>query len=159
MGYSNPDNAELSMVFSFHHLKVDYADGQKWTLMPFDLAALKRIIDQWAAGMQAGGGWNALFWNNHDQPRALNRFGDPGRRRYESATMLATAIHLLRGTPYIYMGEEIGMTDPLYTPLAISLERLGKTMQAKAFLPTTRIRSEDTRLTPVTMLSRMPSSA
>lgn len=118
VGYSNPDNAELSMVFSFHHLKVDYADGQKWTLMPFDLAALKRIIDQWAAGMQAGGGWNALFWNNHDQPRAINRFGDVERFRTESATMLATAIHLLRGTPYVYMGEEIGMTDPAYTSIA-----------------------------------------
>lgn len=114
VGYSNPANAELSMVFSFHHLKVDYADGAKWTRMPYDLAALKRIIDQWAAGMQAGGGWNALFWNNHDQPRAINRFADPGHYRAESATMLATAIHLLRGTPYVYMGEEIGMTDPDY---------------------------------------------
>lgn len=114
VGYSNPDNHELSMVFSFHHLKVDYADGAKWTRMPYDLAALKRIIDHWAAGMQAGGGWNALFWNNHDQPRAIDRFADPEHYHNESATMLATAIHLLRGTPYIYMGEEIGMTDPAY---------------------------------------------
>ena len=64
---------------------------------------LKRLLNEWTLGLQAGGGWNALFWNNHDQPRALNRFGDPGRRRYESATMLATAIHLLRGTPYILL--------------------------------------------------------
>ena len=69
-----------------------------------DIPALKRLLNDWSLGLQDGGGWNALFWNNHDQPRALNRFGDPGRRRYESATMLATAIHLLRGTPYIYMG-------------------------------------------------------
>ncbi|RRD29928.1 alpha,alpha-phosphotrehalase [Actinomyces bowdenii] len=114
VGYSNPDNRELSMVFSFHHLKVDYAGGAKWTRMPYDLAALKRILDQWATGMQAGGGWNALFWNNHDQPRAIDRFADPEHHHAESATMLATAIHLLRGTPYVYMGEEIGMTDPAY---------------------------------------------
>ena len=103
------------MVFNFHHLKVDYEGGRKWTLADPDIPELKRLLNEWTLGLQAGGGWNALFWNNHDQPRALNRFGDPGRRRYESATMLATAIHLLRGTPYIYMGEEIGMTDPLYT--------------------------------------------
>ena len=113
-GYSNPANGELSMIFSFHHLKVDYADGAKWTRIPYDFAALKRIIDEWATGMQAGGGWNALFWNNHDQPRAIDRFADPEHYHAESATMLATVIHLLRGTPYVYMGEEIGMTDPAY---------------------------------------------
>ena len=115
VGYSSPERQELSMVFNFHHLKVDYEGGRKWTLADPDIPELKRLLNEWTLGLQAGGGWNALFWNNHDQPRALNRFGDPGRRRYESATMLATAIHLLRGTPYIYMGEEIGMTDPLYT--------------------------------------------
>mgnify|MGYP000845860294 FL=1 len=115
VGYSSPERQELSMVFNFHHLKVDYEGGRKWTLAAPDIPELKRLLNEWTLGLQAGGGWNALFWNNHDQPRALNRFGDPGRRRYESATMLATAIHLLRGTPYIYMGEEIGMTDPLYT--------------------------------------------
>ena len=117
VGYSRPENHELSMVFSFHHLKVDYDQGRKWTDVPADLPALKRILSDWALGMQEGGGWNALFWNNHDQPRAINRFGDPGRYRAESATMLATAVHLLRGTPYVYMGEEIGMTDPAYTSI------------------------------------------
>ncbi|WP_127842336.1 alpha,alpha-phosphotrehalase [Actinomyces wuliandei] len=117
VGYSDPANHELDMVFSFHHLKVDYAEGQKWTIMDLDLPALKRVLNDWATGMQAGGGWNALFWNNHDQPRALNRFADPGRYRAESATMLATVIHLMRGTPYVYMGEEIGMTDPAYTSI------------------------------------------
>ena len=114
VGYSNPANGELSMVFSFHHLKVDYADGAKWTRIPYDFVALKRILNEWALGMQAGGGWNALFWNNHDQPRAIDRFADPVNYHVESATMLATVIHLLRGTPYVYMGEEIGMTDPAY---------------------------------------------
>ena len=117
-GYSNPGNHELNMVFSFHHLKVDYEDGEKWTSTPFDLAALKRVLNEWAVGMQEGDGWNALFWNNHDQPRAINRFGDPGRCRVESATMLATVIHLLRGTPFVYMGEEIGMTDPDYETIS-----------------------------------------
>ena len=115
--YSNPDSHELSMVFNFHHLKVDYDEGRKWTKVPFDFAELKRLIFHWGVGMEGGGGWNALFWNNHDQPRSLNRFADEGVHREASATMLATAIHLLRGTPYVYMGEEIGMTDPEYTSI------------------------------------------
>ena len=115
--YTRPENHELSMVFNFHHLKVDYADGRKWTLMEPDILALKRLLNDWSLGLQAGGGWNALFWNNHDQPRALDRFGDADRFRYESATMLAAAIHLMRGTPYVYMGEEIGMSDPGYTTI------------------------------------------
>ncbi|WP_194786349.1 alpha,alpha-phosphotrehalase [Actinomyces haliotis] len=117
VGYTRPENHELSMVFNFHHLKVDYEDGQKWSLMAPDVPALKHLLNDWSLGLQAGGGWNALFWNNHDQPRAVDRFGDVERYRYESATMLATAIHLLRGTPYVYMGEEIGMTDPAYTSI------------------------------------------
>ena len=117
VGYSNSENRELDMVFSFHHLKVDYEDGEKWSKVPFRFAELKGLLNDWALGMQAGGGWNALFWNNHDQPRALNRFGDVQRYRAESATMLATVIHLLRGTPYIYQGEEIGMIDPVYSSI------------------------------------------
>lgn len=112
--YSNPESQELDMVFNFHHLKVDYEDGQKWTQAPFDFHVLKNLLNDWAVGMQEGNGWNALFWNNHDQPRAINRFADPVNFHAESATMLATVIHLLRGTPYIYQGEEIGMVDPQY---------------------------------------------
>lgn len=110
--YTNPDNRQLSMAFNFHHLKVDYEDGRKWSRARFSFPALKALFAEWGSGMEAGGGWNALFWNNHDQPRALNRFGDPRRYRAESATMLATALHLLRGTPFVYQGEEIGMVDP-----------------------------------------------
>lgn len=110
--YSNPDREEMSMIFSFHHLKVDYKDGEKWTTMPFDFLELKRILDEWQVGMDEGGGWNALFLNNHDQPRANSRFGDPDNYPVETSTMLAQTIHLLRGTPYIYQGEEIGMTNP-----------------------------------------------
>ncbi|MCW6662697.1 alpha,alpha-phosphotrehalase [Aerococcaceae bacterium NML190073] len=112
--YTNPNEHALSMIFSFHHLKVDYESGEKWSNPPFDFLELKRIIDHWQQGMSDGEGWNALFWNNHDQPRANSRFGDVVNYPYETQTMLAQTIHLLRGTPYIYQGEEIGMTNPDY---------------------------------------------
>lgn len=116
--YSNLNSHELDMVFNFHHLKVDYDQGQKWTLKPFDFAELKTLFHTWGEEMSEGGGWSALFWNNHDQPRALNRFVDVEHFRNEGATMLAASIHLSRGTPYIYMGEEIGMLDPDYESMA-----------------------------------------
>ncbi|MDR0887060.1 MAG: alpha,alpha-phosphotrehalase [Clostridiales Family XIII bacterium] len=206
--YTEPSRDELSMTFNFHHLKVDYLDGQKWSLVDFDFEKLRDLFHTWGTGMSEGGGWNALFWNNHDQPRALNRFIDlqagacaddfgsnlkssklvdnhaidlensnsnnnnndhlknaakinrqhrdvtivdnhnnrdsitngaelnknncdnasykvdtnttanhnsyNEKLRIAGAKMLATAIHLSRGTPYIYMGEEIGMLDPDY---------------------------------------------
>lgn len=115
--YSNPAEHELSMTFSFHHLKVDYKDGQKWALQPCDFGKLKDLLHTWQVEMQKGGGWNALFWCNHDQPRVLSRFGDDKKYPRESATMLATMIHLMRGTPYIYQGEEIGMTNAYYERL------------------------------------------
>ncbi|HGS2325916.1 TPA: alpha,alpha-phosphotrehalase [Streptococcus pneumoniae] len=116
--YSSPDRQELSMIFNFHHLKVDYKDGQKWTLAPFDFEELKSLYHSWGKEMSDKDGWSALFWNNHDQPRALNRFVDIQNFRKEGATMLAASIHLSRGTPYIYMGEEIGMIDPDYDSMA-----------------------------------------
>ena len=110
--YSHPQSRELSMTFNFHHLKVDYPGQQKWVQAEFDFLELKRILSDWQTGMQRGGGWNALFWCNHDQPRVVSRFGDDGEHRVRSAKMLATALHLLQGTPYIYQGEEIGMGNP-----------------------------------------------
>lgn len=112
--YSNPERNELSMTFSFHHLKVDYPNGDKWTKADFDFIKLKEIMSNWQIEMQKGGGWNALFWCNHDQPRIVSRFGDEGKYRNESAKMLATVMHMLQGTPYIYQGEEIGMTNPKF---------------------------------------------
>lgn len=112
--YSNPERNELSMTFSFHHLKVDYPNGDKWTKAEFDFIKLKEIMSSWQIEMQKGGGWNALFWCNHDQPRIVSRFGDDGKYRNKSAKMLATAMHMLQGTPYIYQGEEIGMTNPKF---------------------------------------------
>ena len=118
ISYTNPKDQELSMIFSFHHLKVDYENGEKWSNPAFDFIELKRILDEWQTGMSDGQGWNALFFNNHDQPRSNNRFGDVVNYPYQTQTLLATVTHLLRGTPYIYQGEEIGMTNPGYQELA-----------------------------------------
>lgn len=117
VNYSNPERHELSMVFNFHHLKVDYDNGQKWTLKAYDFDSLKTLFHTWGEAMSDNDGWNALFWNNHDQPRVLNRFVDVKNFRNEGATMLAASIHLSRGTPYVYMGEEIGMLDPDFTSM------------------------------------------
>lgn len=111
--YGALDGSELSMVFNFHHLKVDYPNGDKWTKAPFDFLELKRIFNHWQSGMH-GKGWSALFWCNHDQPRIVSRFGDEGEQRVVAAKMLASTLHGLQGTPYIYQGEEIGMTNPGY---------------------------------------------
>lgn len=113
--YSAPEEKELSMCFNFHHLKVDYKDGNKWALMEPDYEKLKELFETWQMGMQEGNGWNAVFWCNHDQPRIVSRFGDEDRYWKESAKMLAGMIHLMRGTPYIYQGEEIGMLNAHYS--------------------------------------------
>lgn len=112
--YTNPESKELSMTFNFHHLKVDYPNGEKWSLADFDFLALKRILSLWQREMHQGGGWNALFWCNHDQPRIVSRYGNDEEYHKESAKMLATTIHMMQGTPYIYQGEEFGMTNPKF---------------------------------------------
>ncbi len=109
--YSDPARKELSMVFQFEHVTLGHhPEHGKWQQRAFDLLELKRVITKWQTAL-ADTGWNALFWNNHDLPRAVSKYGDPGRYRVESAKMLATALHCLKGTPYIYQGEEIGMTN------------------------------------------------
>lgn len=112
--YSNPEEKELSMCFNFHHLKVDYKDGEKWELAEPDYRKLKELFETWQCEMEKGKGWNALFWCNHDQPRIVSRLGDETTYWKESAKMLAACIHMLRGTPYIFQGEELGMTNPGY---------------------------------------------
>lgn len=109
--YTNPSEGELNMVFSFHHLKVDYPGGAKWRLMDPDIKKLEEIFTEWQVKLQDGGGWSAWFWNNHDQPRAVSRFGDDQKFHNRSGKMLANVVHFLRGTPYIYQGEEFGMTN------------------------------------------------
>ena len=114
--YSDPKGQELSMVFQFEHICLQYQEGQpKWHYQKeLNVGKLKEIFNKWQTELGVEEGWNSLFWNNHDQPRALNRFVDVQHFRNEGATMLAASIHLSRGTPYIYMGEEIGMIDPDY---------------------------------------------
>ena len=112
--YTNPKEKELSMVFNFHHLKVDYDKGDKWTLMDFDFKKLKSLFKSWQEEMEKGNGWNALFWCNHDQPRIVSRFGNTDKYHKESAKMLATTMYMMRGTPYVYQGEEIGMTNAYF---------------------------------------------
>ncbi|WP_207578081.1 alpha,alpha-phosphotrehalase [Listeria seeligeri] len=113
--YSNPEEKELSMVFHFHHLKVDYPNGEKWRLGEMNFATLKSIFHTWQVAMSEENGWDALFWNNHDQPRALGRFvSDAPEHNYHAATLLAATTHFMRGTPFVYMGEEIGMMNPKF---------------------------------------------
>ncbi|APG16252.1 alpha,alpha-phosphotrehalase [Kosakonia radicincitans] len=112
--YGALDGSELSMTFNFHHLKVDYPNGEKWVLARPDYAALKALFRHWQQGMH-NVAWNALFWCNHDQPRVASRFGDEGMLRVPAAKMLAMILHGMQGTPYIYQGEEIGMTNPHFS--------------------------------------------
>ena len=107
--YSAPDGSELSMVFQFEHMCLDQ-DGEKWDPIPLDLMKLKDCYDRWQRGL-AGCGWNSLFLDNHDLPRIVSRWGDDGAYRAQSAKMLATMLHGMQGTPYIFQGEELGMTN------------------------------------------------
>lgn len=115
--YTKPENEELDMAFNFHHLKTDYAGKEKWTSMDFDFQELKELFNSWDVEMEEKGGWNALFWTCHDQPRALSRFGSDDKFRKQAGKMLGAVSFTRRGTPYIYQGEEIGMTDPGFTDL------------------------------------------
>lgn len=158
--YTAPRYHELTQAFSFHHLKVDYASGNKWALAEPDIPQLHALLKSWQEEMARGGGWNALFWSNHDQPRPNTRFGDCSTEESwkRSSELLAICSHLLRGTPYIYQGEELGMTDPDFTDISEYrdveslnyykiLQDEGKTPQ-EAFHIVSR-RSRDNSRTPV----------
>lgn len=156
--YSGADSGELSMVFSFHHLKVDFMGNEKWVLVPADFLKLKQILFSWQAGMAAHNAWNAVFWCNHDQPRVVSRFGDEGQYWKQSAKMLATVIHCLRGTPYVYQGEEIGMTNAHFTDLSQyrDVESLNhfqilrnKGMSAESAYQILKVHSRDNSRTPM----------
>jgi oligo-1,6-glucosidase len=107
--FTDPARAEVDMVFQFEHVGLDQGET-KWDVRPLDLRDLKRSLGRWQDGL-AESGWNSLYWNNHDQPRAVSRFGDDGEHRVRSAKALGTVLHLHRGTPYVYQGEELGMTN------------------------------------------------
>lgn len=112
--YSNPDGSEFSMVFQFEHIMLDQQEGkEKWDLAPLPFLKLKEILNKWQTSLY-GVGWNSLFWDNHDLPRIVSRWGNDGEYREESAKMLGTLLHGMQGTPYIYQGEELGMTNVQY---------------------------------------------
>ncbi|MEZ8744135.1 alpha-glucosidase [Vibrio sp. 10N.286.49.E1] len=114
--YSGQDRSELSMVFQFEHITLTWENGDKWNPIPLDLREFKNVLTKWQLEL-ADGGWNSLFWNNHDLPRLVSKYGDDKHFRVESAKMLATCLHFLKGTPYIYQGEEIGMTNVAFDNL------------------------------------------
>jgi oligo-1,6-glucosidase len=114
--YSGQDRNELSMVFQFEHITLTWENGDKWNPIPLDLREFKNVLTKWQLEL-ADGGWNSLFWNNHDLPRLVSKYGDDKNYRVESAKMLATCLHFLKGTPYIYQGEEIGMTNVAFDSL------------------------------------------
>jgi oligo-1,6-glucosidase len=107
--FTDPARGEVDMVFQFEHVQVDQG-ASKWEVHPLRLLDLKATFNRWQVGL-ADVGWNSLYWNNHDQPRVVSRFGNDGRHRARVSTMLGTVLHLHHGTPYIYMGEELGMTN------------------------------------------------
>ncbi|MDO4911724.1 MAG: alpha,alpha-phosphotrehalase [Corynebacterium sp.] len=156
--YAGKDTNELSMVFSFHHLKVDFAGNQKWVLVPTDFMRLKDLLFTWQTTMADNDAWNALFWCCHDQPRVVSRFGTEGHYWRESATMLGGMIHFLRGTPYVYQGEELGMTNTDYTSITqfndVESHNYYNELVAKGMLPSDALRiiqvhSRDNARTPM----------
>jgi oligo-1,6-glucosidase len=113
--FTDPTRSELDMVFQFEHVRLDHGRN-KWDVRPLRMRDLKATLGRWQAGL-AEVGWNSLYWNNHDQPRAVSRFGNDREFRVKSAKLLATVLHLHRGTPYIYQGEEIGMTNAAFNSI------------------------------------------
>ena len=114
--YSRPERNELSMVFQFEHITQTWENGEKWHPVELNIKGLKDVLTKWQVEL-ADEGWNSLFWNNHDLPRAVSKFGNDKEYRVESAKMLATTLHFMKGTPYIYQGEEIGMTNVAFERL------------------------------------------
>ncbi|MDE7029653.1 MAG: alpha-glucosidase [Lachnospiraceae bacterium] len=155
--YSNPDNSELSMVFQFEHICLDQIAGkEKWDLAPLPFLKLKEVFGRWQKEL-CGKGWNSLFWNNHDLPRIVSRWGNDGAYRVESAKMLAVLLHGMQGTPYIYQGEELGMTNAQYEigeyrdieTLNLYQERLEKGYTEEEILRSIHAKGRDNARTPM----------
>ncbi|WP_339176743.1 alpha-glucosidase [Paenibacillus sp. FSL H8-0317] len=155
--YSNPDGSEFSMVFQFEHISLDEQDGKgKWDLKPLDVMALKKVLSKWQTELK-GDAWNSLFWNNHDLPRIVSRWGNDGEFRVESAKMLATLLHGMQGTPYIYQGEELGMTNVQYSIedyrdielLNFYKERMGKGYPEQSVMESIYAKGRDNARTPM----------
>ena len=155
--YSNPDGSEFSMVFQFEHINLDQQAGkEKWDLAPLNFIQLKEIFNKWQVELY-GKGWNSLFWDNHDLPRIVSRWGNDGKYRIESAKMLATILHGMQGTPYIYQGEELGMTNVKYKieeyndveTLNMYHERLEKGYSKEAIMESIYAKGRDNARTPM----------
>jgi oligo-1,6-glucosidase len=156
---TDPENHELNMVFTFEHVSLDQTpEGSKWDLAHLPLPVLKANLAEWQDGL-ADAGWNSLYWNNHDQPRAVSRFGDDSPEfRVASAKTLGTVLHLHRGTPYVYQGEEIGMTNSYFTDISeysdlesvnYHAEALTLGLEAEAVLQSLSVKSRDNARTPM----------
>ncbi|MEW4427898.1 alpha-glucosidase [Paenibacillus pabuli] len=155
--YSNPDGSEFSMVFQFEHIGLDEQEGKgKWDLKPLDVLELKKVLSKWQTELK-GDAWNSLFWNNHDLPRIVSRWGNDGEYRIESAKMLATLLHGMQGTPYIYQGEELGMTNVQYAIedyrdielLNLYKERMGKGYAESSVMESIFAKGRDNARTPM----------
>ncbi len=155
--YSNPDGSEFSMVFQFEHIGLDEQEGKgKWDLRPLDVLELKKVLSKWQTELK-GDAWNSLFWNNHDLPRIVSRWGNDGEYRIESAKMLATLLHGMQGTPYIYQGEELGMTNVQYAIedyrdielLNLYKERMGKGYPESSVMESIFAKGRDNARTPM----------
>lgn len=155
--YSNPDGSELSMVFSFEHIKLDQQPGkEKWDLAPLPFLSFKQVISRWQKEL-SGCGWNSLFWENHDIPRIVSRWGDDGAYRAESAKMLAVLLLSLQGTPFIYQGQELGMTNAGLTmeehidieTLQVIRRRRSRGFSDEEILRSIRAKSRDNARTPM----------
>lgn len=155
--YSNPDGSEFSMVFQFEHIGLDEQEGKgKWELKPLDVLELKKVLSKWQTELK-GDAWNSLFWNNHDLPRIVSRWGNDGAYRIESAKMLATLLHGMQGTPYIYQGEELGMTNVQYAIedyrdielLNFYKERMGKGYPESSVMESIFAKGRDNARTPM----------
>lgn len=155
--YSSPDNSELSMVFQFEHICLDQIEGkEKWDLAPLPFLKLKEVFARWQRELH-GKGWNSLFWNNHDLPRIVSRWGNDGKYRIESAKMLAVLLHGMQGTPYIYQGEELGMTNAAYEideyrdieTLNLYQERMEKGFEKEDIMNSIHAKSRDNARTPM----------
>ncbi len=156
--YSNSDGSELSMVFQFEHISLDQIPGKdKWDLKVLDLVDLKRVLSKWQTCFD-NNGWNSLFWNNHDLPRIVSRWGNDQEYRVESAKMLATLLHGMKGTPYIYQGEELGMTNVRFSDISdykdietlnMYLQRLNQGYSHEEIMESIYARGRDNARTPM----------
>lgn len=156
--YSNPDGREVSMVFQFEHIMLDQEPGKdKWDMIPLSLPALKRCYEKWQNTL-FDKGWNSLFLDNHDLPRIVSRWGNDGKYRVESAKMLATMLHGMQGTPYIYQGEELGMTNVQFPDISdyedietlnVYKERIAAGYPKEAVMKSIYARSRDNARTPM----------